>query len=100
MLQMNLSTSWFVFFLQQMGMEVAADLVMAITDMVEDLEVSSLFLWWLLHFFFSHSETFLHSLTIFIKFILIAKVILFALRFTHSCWLVLNLYMADCMGSS
>lgn len=66
-------------------MEVAEDLVMAITDMVEDLEVSSLFLWWLLLLFFSHSETFLHSLQIFIKFILIARVILFALRITHSC---------------
>lgn len=69
-----------------MGMEVAADLVMGIMDMVEDLEVSSLFSWWLF-FFFSHSET-------------IAKVISLALRTMHSCWLVLNLYMVNCMVSS
>lgn len=51
-----------------MDMEVAADLVMGITDMVEDLEVSFLLWWW--WWFSSDSETFLHSCTIFIKFIL------------------------------
>lgn len=52
---------------------MAVDLVMGITDMVEDLEVSLLFQWWWL--FFCHSETFLHSLTICNKLILIAKAI-------------------------
>lgn len=47
---------------------MAADLVMGITDMVEDLEVSFLFWWW---WFSSDSETFLHSCTIFVKFLLI-----------------------------
>lgn len=72
---------------------MAADLVMGITDMVEDLEVSLLSWWWWL--FFSHSETVLHSLTICIKFILIAKAILLSLRSTHGCWLMLNLYMVN-----
>lgn len=48
---------------------MAVDLVMVITDMVVDLEVSLLW-WWS---FFSYSEMFLHSRTICIKFTLIGK---------------------------